>query len=313
MTESSSTATATATATATDRPVDPGRIGIWTVALDGVPSSLAKEHVAELDVLGYGAVWIPEAVGREVLTASALLLSASDRIVVATGIANIWARDPMAMAGGLKTLTEAFPGRFLLGMGVSHQVAVEFLRGQTYDKPLTRMRAYLDAMDSALFMAAEPTQPAQRMLAALGPRMLELAAERTAGAHTYFVPVEHTVTARAALGDGELLCVEQAVVVETDPTTARAIGRRHMAMYLGLPNYTNNLKRFGWTDDDIADGGSDALVDAIVAWGDLDTVVARVQAQHEAGADHVCLQVFVDDEQAVPMEMWRELAPALIG
>jgi len=295
------------------RPVDPGRVGIWTGDLDMVPSAQAKAYVAELDQLGYGAVWIPEAVGRESLTASALLLSEPADIVIATGIASIWARDPVAMAGGLKTLTEAYPGRFLLGMGVSHQPAVDVLRGQHYDKPLARMHAYLDGMDSAIFMAVEPSQPPQRMLAALGPKMLELAATRTAGAHTYFVPVEHTEVARTVLGAGPLLCVEQAVVLETDPTTARAIARRHMALYLGLPNYTNNLKRLGWADDDLADGGSDALVDAIVAWGDVDAVAARVQAQHDAGADHVCLQAFVEDEGAVPVEVWRQLAPVLVG
>jgi len=298
---------------AASRPVDPGRVGIWTHTFDMTPATVAKAHVAELADLGYGAVWIPEAVGREALTAAAVLLSGEADIVVATGIASIWARDPVAMAGGLKTLTEAYPGRFLLGMGVSHQPAVDFLRGHHYDRPLARMRAYLDAMDSALFMALEPSQPPQRLLAALGPQMLELAAARTAGAHSYFVPVEHTMVARDALGPDALLCVEQAVVVDTDAARARALGRRHMAIYLSLPNYTNNLKRLGWTDEDLADGGSDALVDALVAWGDLDTVAARVRAQHDAGADHVCLQVFVDDENAVPIEVWRRLAPAVLG
>ena len=306
-------ATPAAASPAPVRPVDPGRVGIWTHTFDLTPASVAKGHVAELAELGYGAVWIPEAVGREALTASAVLLSAEADIVVATGIASIWARDPVAMAGGLKTLTEAYPGRFLLGMGVSHQPAVDFLRGHHYDRPLARMREYLDAMDSALFMALEPTQPPQRLLAALGPRMLELAATRAAGAHPYFVPVEHTVLAREALGPDPLLCVEQAVVVGTDPTRARALGRRHMSIYLTLPNYTNNLKRLGWTDDDLADGGSDALVDALVAWGDLDAVAARVRAQHDAGADHVCLQVLNDDENAVPIDVWRELAPAVTG
>jgi probable F420-dependent oxidoreductase len=198
-------------------------------------------------------------------------------------------------------------------MGVSHQPAVDFLRGHHYDKPLTRMREYLDAMDTALFLAVEPTEPPQRVLAALGPKMLELAAERAAGAHPYFVPVEHTPVARAALGPGPLLCVEQAVVLETAPDAARAIARRHMAIYLGLPNYTNNLKRLGWTDEDIADGGSDALVDAIVAWGDVDVAAARVRDHHEGGADHVCVQVLGPDDRTVPAEAWRDLAPALLS
>jgi probable F420-dependent oxidoreductase len=294
------------------RSVDPGRIGLWTHVLDAMPMSAAQDQVAELGELGYGAVWIPEAVGRDPLVASSLLLAGSSDIVLGTGIASIWARDAMSMASGHKTITEAFPGRFLLGLGVSHQPAVDYLRGHSYEKPLSRMRAYLDAMDSSLFMAAEPTTQPVRLLAALGPKMLELAATRASGAHPYFVPVEHTAVAREVLGDGPLLCVEQAVVLETDPTVAREIARRHTSIYLTLPNYTNNLKRFGWTDDDIADGGNDAVTDAIVAWGDIDTIRARVQAHHDAGADHVCIQVLGADDAAVP-GLWRELAPALVS
>ena len=293
--------------------MDLGTVGIWTHQLDLVPQAQAQEHAVELEELGYGALWFPEAVGREALTAAALLLAGSSRIVVATGIASIWARDPMAMSGAHKTLTEAFPGRFLLGMGVSHQMAVDSLRGHTYERPLTHMRSYLDAMDASLFMAAEPTEAPQRVLAALGPKMLELAATRAAGAHTYFVPVEHTPLARQALGDGPLLCVEQAVVLASDPDVARRIARGHMAIYLGLPNYTNNLKRLGWTDADLADGGSDALVDAIVAWGGVDEATARVQAHHEGGADHVCVQVLPADDATVAIDAWRELAPVLLG
>jgi probable F420-dependent oxidoreductase len=300
-----------AAASAPARPVDPGPVGIWTHCFDLVSTEVGRSVIAELDQLGYGAVWIPEAVGREALTEAAILLSEPGDIVVATGVANLWARDAMAMNAGLKSMTEAFPGRFLLGIGVSHQPAVDYLRGQQYEKPMARMRGYLDAMDSALYLAKEPRQTPQRMLAALGPKMLELAAERSAGAHTYFVPVEHTAIAREILGPDPLLCVEQGVVVESDPEIARRLARRHMAIYLGLPNYTNNLKRLGWTDADLADGGSDALVDALVVWGDLDAVIGRIAAQHDAGADHVCLQVFVEDENAVPIEVWRELAEAL--
>ena len=292
--------------------MDLGSVGVWTYQLDFLPQAQAQEHVAELAELGYGAVWIPEAMGREALTSSALLLSGSSRIVVATGVANIWGRDPMAMAGAHKTLTEAFPGRFLLGMGVSHQPAVDFLRGHSYARPLTRMREYLDAMDGSLFMAAPPTEPPERVLAALGPKMLELAATRTAGAHTYFVPVEHTTLAREAMGVGPRLCVEQAVVLETDPDVARGIARQHMSIYLTLPNYTNNLKRLGWTDADLADGGSDALVDAIVVWGTVDAVAERVRAHHGRGADHVCVQVLMAEQTAVPLDGWRQLAPALL-
>jgi probable F420-dependent oxidoreductase len=294
-----------------DRSVDPGRIGLWTHVLDGLAMSAAQDQVAELAELGYGAVWIPEAVGRDPLVAASLLLSGSSDIVLGTGIASIWARDAMAMSASHRTITEAFPGRFLLGLGVSHQPAVDFLRGHAYEKPLARMRSYLDAMDSSLFMAAEPTTNPVRLLAALGPKMLELAADRADGAHPYFVPVEHTAVARETMGHGPLLCVEQAVVLETDPSVAREIARRHTSIYLTLPNYTNNLKRFGWTDDDIADGGSDALTDAIVAWGDIDAVRSRVQAHHDAGADHVCVQVIGADDAQVP-GIWRELAPALL-
>ena len=294
--------------------MDIGTIGIWAFQLDLVPSRQSQEHVAELEELGYGALWIPEAVGREAFTSAALLLAGGARIAVATGIASIWGRDAMTMNMAHKTLSEAFPGRFLLGMGVSHQPMVEGVRGMTYDKPYSHMRDYLDGMDRGLFFAAEPTEAPQKVLAALGPRMLRLAAERTAGAHPYFVPPEHTAFARETMGAGPLLAVEQAVVLETDPTTARAIARQHTSTYTGLPNYTNNLKRFGITDDDLVEtGGSDRLVDTVVAWGDLDTIRARVQAHLDAGADHVCLQVVAADATAVPTAEWRELAAALLA
>jgi probable F420-dependent oxidoreductase len=219
----------------------------------------------------------------------------------------------MTMAAGQRSLCEAFPGRFLLGLGVSHQPMVDHLRGQHYEKPYTKMRTYLDAMDGALYMAAPPSEEPGRVLAALGPKMLELAATRALGAHPYFVPVEHTALARETLGTGPMLCPEQAVVLSTDPIEARAAARQHMATYLGLPNYTNNLRRLGWVDADLGDGGSDRLVDAIVAWGDEDAVIARVQAHLDAGADHVCVQVLDSDAAALPMPQWRRLAPGLLA
>jgi probable F420-dependent oxidoreductase len=292
--------------------VDLGRVGIWTFTLDLQPSSLAKEHAAELESLGYGALWIPEAVGREPFVSATLLLSGTSTLKVATGIASIYGRDAMTAAAAHRTVEEAFPGRFLLGLGVSHQPMVEAVRGHVYDRPLTAMRRYLDAMDHAPFVAPQGEGEAQRVLAALGPKMLELAASRTAGAHPYFVPVEHTAVARGVLGDGPLLAPEQAVVLSTDPEQARAIARQHMAIYLGLPNYTNNLRRLGFGDDDLADGGSDRLVDAIVAWGTVEDVAARVRAHHDAGADHVCIQVLTDEFGALPMPEWRELAGALL-
>jgi probable F420-dependent oxidoreductase len=290
--------------------MDIGSYGIWTFNLDLVPSSQATEHVAELEELGFGAVWIPEAVGRDPFTAAALLLRGGQRIVVATGIASIYSRDPMAAAAAQKTLAEAYPDRFLLGLGVSHQPMVEGIRGHNYDKPYTAMKEYLDRMDGAIFMAAQPTSPPLRVLAALRPRMLRLAAEKANGALPYFVPPEHTAFARETMGEGPLLAVEQAVVFETDPTKAREIARSHTSIYTGLPNYTGNLTRFGFEDEDFVPGGSDRLIDAVVAWGDMATILERVQAHRDAGADHVCIQV-VDGHSAPPIETWRALASAL--
>ena len=267
---------------------------------------------AQLEELGYGAIWVPDAVGRDPLVHAALLLSGTGRIAVGTGIAQIYGRDPMTMTGGWKTISEAFPGRFVLGLGVSHQPMVEGLRGQTYGPPLTAMREYLERMDSAMYVAAEPTQPPRRVLAALGPKMLALAAERADGAHPYNVPPEHTTRAREILGPEKLLAPEQAVLLETDPVEARRIARGHMAIYLDLPNYMNNLRRFGITDEDIADGGSDHLVDSLVAWGDVDAVRARVQAHLDAGADHVAVQVLTPDRGTLPLDEWRKLAPVLL-
>jgi probable F420-dependent oxidoreductase len=290
--------------------VDIGRVGVWTFAFELHPAAKAREAAAVVEDLGYGAIWIPEAMGREAFAQSALLLAATKRIPVATGIANIWGRDAMAMAGGQKTLCEAWPNRFLLGIGVSHAPLVG-MRGHAYDKPLTAMREYLDAMDSALYNAPLPPE-APRIIGALAPKMLALAAERTDGAHPYFVPPEHTKRARAALGPKKLLAPEQAVVLERDPGVAREIARAHMQTYLQLPNYVNNLRRLGFADDDIRDGGSDKLVDAIVAWGDVGAVVDRVRAHHEAGADHVCIQVLPRDATAMPIAEWKTLASALL-
>jgi probable F420-dependent oxidoreductase len=288
-----------------------GRVGVWTFQLELQPAAKAQEAAAEIEELGYGALWIPEALGREAFTHAALLLGGSRRIPVATGIANIWARDPMAMAAAQKTLAEAYPDRFLLGMGVSHAPMVG-MRGHEYARPLTAMRAYLDAMDRAPFMATPPPGEPERVIGALAPRMLKLAAERTRGAHSYFVPPEHTRRAREIMGPKALLAPEQAAVLETNADTARTIARGHMAIYLGLPNYLNNLRRLGFGDDDFKDGGSNRLVDAIVAWGDVDAVAKRVRAHHDAGADHVCVQVLGPDPRALPLEDWRRLAAALL-
>jgi probable F420-dependent oxidoreductase len=290
--------------------MDIGRVGIWTFQLDQQPAPRAQAAAAEIEALGWGAIWIPEALGREALTHAALLLAGTRRIPIATGIANIWARDAMAMAAAQRTLAEAHPDRFLLGIGVSHAPMVEAMRGHRYTKPLSAMRAYLDAMDGAPFLAAAPAADPPRVIGALAPKMLALAAARATGAHPYLVPPEHTRRAREIMGPRALLAPEQAVVLETDASRARQIARAHMAIYLGLPNYVNNLRRLGFGDADVADSGSDRLVDAIVAWGTVDAIVARVRAHHDAGADHVCLQVLGSDPLALPRAEWRTLAAA---
>jgi len=289
-----------------------GQIGAWTFDIERLTAAAAREYVRELESLGVRALWIPESLGsKEIFAHAGLLLAASDKLVIASGIANIWARDATAMANGLRTLAETYPGRFLLGVGVSHAPVVK-MRGASYDKPVEYMGRYLDAMDKAPYTGPAPAEPPGRVLAALGPRMLRLAAERTIGAHPYFVPVEHSTLARKELGAGPLLAVEQAAVLSTDPTVARATARKHMKRYLGLDNYANNLKRIGWSDADLANEGSDKLVDAIVAWGDARAIRARVEKHLANGADHVCLQVLRADLAAHPLTEWRALAPALV-
>jgi len=284
-----------------------GKLGLWTFQLDVQPMREAQKFAAQIEELGFSTVWVPEAVGREPFASTALLLSGTEKLILATGIASLHARSPMTMQAGWKTITEAFPDRFLLGIGVSHQPAVEGFHGGSYDKPYSTMVKYLDAMDRGLYFAAQPSAPPARALAALGPKMLKLAAERTMGAHPYFVPVEHTPIARAAMGPDALLAPEQAVVFSRDASEARAIARGFMKTYLGLPNYTNNLKRLGWTDEDIA-GPTDALVDAIVAWGSLDDIQTRIKAHLDGGADHVCVQVLSSDPTKVTMDEFRQLA-----
>ncbi len=290
-----------------------GPIGIWTAQFDYQSALKAREAAAELEQLGFGAIWFPESVGREALTNAALLLSATSRVIIATGIANIYARDPVAMAAAQNTLAEAYPGRFLLGLGVSHIPLVETIRGHNYGKPVASMRAYLDSMDRAPYRAVPPVIKPVRVLAALGPKMLQLAAERADGAHPYFVTPEHTARAREILGHDKLLAVEQAVVLETDAARAREIARAHASTYLKLPNYVNNLRSLGFADVDFIDGGSDSLVDAIVARGNMTAIIDRVRAHQAAGADHICIQVLPPEPRALPIPQWREIAGALLG
>ena len=291
-----------------------GRVGIWSGQFDFSPAPVVRDAAREVQDLGFGALWTGEAVGREVLTAAQLLLAATDTLVVATGIANIWARDALAMAAGQLALGEAFPGRFMLGVGVSHKPLLD-VRGSDYGSPLTFMRSYLDGMDHGydVYRAERPSPAPPRVLAALGPKMLDLAAEKADGAHTYFVPPEHTAAARERLGPRKLLAPEQVCVLSRDAGVAREIARRHTTSYLRLANYTHNLKRFGFEDRDFADGGNDRLVDTICAWGDVDAIAARVRAHLDAGADHVAVQVLVDDRRGLPRKEWAELAPALLA
>lgn len=272
-----------------------GRVGVWSLAPDAWPAARGQAFAREVEAVGYRALWIPETgMSRDVFAHAGLLLAATQRLVIATGIANIWARDPVAMRNGERALAEAYPGRFLLGLGVSHAPVVKRRSEGTYEKPLENMRRYLEAMDKARYAAPEPAEAAPRVLAALGPKMLALSAELTAGAHPYFVPVSHTPYARKALGPNALLAPEQAVVLETDQDKAREIARKHMAGYLRLENYSNSLRRLKWSDEDIA-GPSDALVDAIVAHGDVAALVARIRAHLDGGADHVAVQVLNED------------------
>ena len=289
-----------------------GKVGAWSFTLEAQTATDEREAAAEIERLGFKAIWFPESVtSREVFSHASWLLSSTERVVVASGIANIWARDPVAMANGWRMLSDAYPERFLLGMGVSHQPSVA-RRGGAYVHPYAKMRDYLDAMDRAASSAPEPVSDPRRVLAALGPKMLELAAERALGAHPYFVPVEHTAFARSRLGPEPVLVVEQTAVLETNPSEARAIARRFAMHYLQATNYANNLRRMGWTGGDIGGQGSDRVIDAVVAWGDVDRIANRVRAHLDAGADHVCVQVVGEDEDDVCLPQLRELAPALL-
>jgi len=294
--------------------IDIGATGIWCGFWDAHPTSEVQEAVAELEALGYDAVWVPETVGRDPFVAAGTMLAATTTLKVATGIANIYARDPLTMVACQRTLAEAYDDRFLLGLGVSHEHLVAKLRKHDFSKPVAYMERYLAAMDEARFLAVGPTEDPGRVLAALGPRMLGIARDHAAGAHPYLTTPEHTAVAREALGPDRLLAPEQMCVLETDPDEARGIARRMLAVYLRAPNYLNSLKRQGFDESDWPDhtSPSDRLVDALVAWGTPDDVRARVDAHRAAGADHVCVQVLTTDT-TMPRDGWRHLADALLG
>lgn len=266
-----------------------GRLGAWALvhelkAIDCV--ALA----ARLERWGYDTLWIPEAFGRDPVASSSWLLAHTSKLRVATGVLNIYARDPLAALNMQYGLAELSGGRFLLGLGVSHAPIVEGLRGHSYEKPLPAMRSYLRRMAETTYMGPPPAGRPATVIAALGPKMLELARELADGAHTYNVTPEHTAWAREILGPGKLLCPEQMVLLETDPAVARAIARRTLVHSLRLPNYRNSFLRMGFGERDLEGEGSDRLIDSIVAWGDEDAIRARIQAHWDAGADHVCIQ-----------------------
>jgi probable F420-dependent oxidoreductase len=280
------------------------------MAHDALAPRQSQELAHELEELGYAAMWIPEAWGREAFTSASLLLNATSSLVVATGIANIWGRDAVTASNGAKTLSAAFDDRFLLGLGVSHEPLVQRLRGHEYKTPLRAMREFLLAMDQAPMFAQEGSTRVARVIAALGPKMLELAAELTDGAHPYLVTPEHTATARSLLGD-KFLGVEQAVVLGQSRGEFLRRAHEHLEIYTGLDNYKNSWRRLGFGEEDFVRGGSERLCDTMVVHGDEGTVLARVQAHLDAGADHVCLQVLGSDSITPPIDEWRRLAPAV--
>ncbi|MCU1401238.1 MAG: hypothetical protein JWN62_4347 [Acidimicrobiales bacterium] len=282
--------------------------GVWAASLRYGDTASAAAAAAEVERLGYSAAWIPD-VGGDVFGAVENLMSATTTLTVATGILNLWMHTPEETASEHARLTAAHGDRFLMGIGVSHARLIDSTEPGKYARPVARTREFLDGIDAT----PVPVPVDSRLLAALGPKMLELAGERTAGSHPYLVTPEHTARARAALGPDKTVAAEQAVVLESDPSKAREIARLHLSTYLMLPNYTNNWKRIGFTDDDIADGGSDRLVDAFVVWGDEAAILERVQAHRDAGADHVCVQVCTMERMAHPIEQWTALAPALVA
>jgi probable F420-dependent oxidoreductase len=288
----------------------PSRVGVWWTT-DSRPISEVREVVAELEELGYGSHWYGEAYGKEAYTQACALLGATSRLVVGTGIANIHARDALAAESGGRTLTALHPGRFVLGLGVSHAPLVARRAGH-YEKPLTTMREYLERMAEVPEQVEPGAGRPVRLLAALGPKMLELSRDSADGAFPYLGTPEHTALARQTIGPDRLLVVEQGAVLSADPDVWRRRAHDHLNVYTGLPNYRNNWLRLGFTTDDMPRGGSDALKEALVAHGDEAAVAARVQEHLDAGADHVCVQVLTDEgPSGDPRADLRTLAPVL--
>ncbi|HEV8032594.1 MAG TPA: TIGR03620 family F420-dependent LLM class oxidoreductase [Stellaceae bacterium] len=285
-----------------------GKLGVWA-PMDVLTAAEGALFAQRVEDWGYAALWLPESRGRNVLAHSSWLLANTKSLIIAPGIANIYARDPMAMANGQRGLNEQSGGRFLLGIGVSHVPMVTGLRGHEYGKPVATMRSYLREMQLAPYLAPDPPERPLTILAALGPRMLALSAELADGAHPYNVPPEHTAEARRILGTGKLLCPEVWVLLEIDPEKARSAARQALAPYMQLDNYVNNWKRLGFSDD-LLGGGSDRFIDANVAWGDEAAIRKRIQEHWDAGADHVCIQTINPDGSRRPDEkLLAMLAP----
>ena len=278
----------------------PGKLGVWTW-IDGYTSAEAAEFAKQLEKWEYSTLWIPEAVGRDPFSMIGFLAAHTEKLIYATGIANIYARDAILAKAIKQTLAEMLPGRFILGLGVSHQHLVSRLRGHEWLPPVAKMREYLEAIEAGLYMGPAPEHEAPIVIAALRPLMLKLARDATRGAHPYLVTPEHTRRAREILGDGPWLCPEQKLILETDADTARGIARAALKVYLRAPNYQNSLIELGFTAEDFAEGvASDALVDALVVWGDEDALRARIQEHWDSGADHVCIQAIRSDGKPGP-------------
>jgi probable F420-dependent oxidoreductase len=271
-----------------------GRLGVWAL-VDSLTAEAEANFAQQVEEWGYSALWMGEATGRDVLVNASWLLAKTRSLIVASGIANVYARDAMAMAAARAQLNEQSGGRFLLGIGISHAPLVAAMRGHDYGKPVPTMRAYLEAMARAKYASPAPAQRPVTVLAALGPQMLALAGAAADGGHACNTTVDQTVQAREILGPGKLLCVEQKLLLEPDAGRARAIARANLLPYLGLPNYVNSWRRAGFGDADFAGNLSDRLVDALVAWGDEDALAARIEAHWSAGADHVCIHTMHAD------------------
>ena len=294
-----------------------GTWGAWIGALTAVPADMGRPAARRAEELGFPCLWYPEGMGvRESFSNAAVLLGATERILVASGIANVWARDAIAAASASRTLNDSFGDRFLLGLGVSHPPQVDPRGTTTYLKPVAKMREYLGQIERGAFDSPDGTEDDAEgrvltIIAALRPPMLEVARDLSLGAHPYLVPVEHTARAREILGADPILAVEHKAIIEPDPEKARARARAGIAWYLGIDNYKRNLLWMGYTEEDIADGGSDRLIDALVAHGDAETVVAKLRGHLEAGADHVAIQPLGEDDDPCGLRILEELAPLL--